>query len=86
METILNLIKMWSKEAYWSDSEWSEDQILWLKDTMIDKAKEFLQWLIKNDHIEEIKSEKKSWPDINDYIKYIATTEDPMKTLSGLIK
>jgi hypothetical protein len=53
---------------------------------VIERWKQLLQWLIDNKHIEEIKSEKKSWPDLNDYIKYIAETEDPIKTLSDLIK
>lgn len=86
METILKLIKLRARETYKDDREWNEQQILRLKDVMIDKAKAFLQWLIDNKHIEEIKSEAKSWPDLNDYIKYLATTEDPMKTLSDLIK
>ena len=42
--------------------------------------------MINNWYIEEIKSEKKSWPDLNDYINYIANTEDPIKTLSDIIK
>jgi hypothetical protein len=53
---------------------------------LIEIAKSFLDWLIKNWHIEEIKSEKKSWPDLNDYIKYIAETEDPVKTLVDMLK
>lgn len=52
----------------------------------IEIAKSFLNWLIENWHIEEIKSEKKSWADINDYIKYIADTEDPVKTLVDMLK
>lgn len=86
MVTILNLIKQFSKEMYWDNTNWDEQQILWLKDVMIDKAKAFLQWLIDNKHIEEIESEEKNWPTLNDYIKYIATTEDPVKTLSDMIK
>ena len=55
-------------------------------DLINNKAKPFLKWLIDNWHIEEIKSEKKSWPDMNDYIKYIADTEDPVKTLVNMLK
>ena len=86
METIINLIKLRAKETYKDDSEWNDEQILWLKDVMIDKAKAFLQRLIDNKHIEEIKSEEKNWPTLNDYIKYIATADDPIKTLSDMIK
>lgn len=86
METIINLIKLWSKEAYGSEEIRDAWQIEWLKEVFVDKAKSFLQRLIDNWHIEEIKTETKSWPTVNDYIKYIATTEDPVKTLSDMIK
>lgn len=86
METILNLLNIWYKEIYWTEWTWDENNIGYIKDVVITKAKEFLDWLIENWHIEVIPSEKKSWPTVNDYIKYIATTEDPIKTLSSLIK
>lgn len=81
---------------FWREYSWcitdmyDEETINQLKGMLTDiienKAKPFLQWLIDNWHIEEIKSEKKSWPDMNDYIKYIADTEDPIKTLVGMLK
>lgn len=85
---LYNLFWRWYN---WNDfdmyTEKDIEDLKWRIDDLINnKAKPFLQWLIDNWHIEEIKSEKKSWPDINDYIKYIAETEDPMKTLIGMLK
>lgn len=82
--------------AYWKTvikqdlDVWSEEDVESFKNMINDlienKAKPFLEWLIKNWHIEEIESDKKSWPDINDYIKYIAETEDPVGTLINMLK
>lgn len=87
LTTLYNLFRRWYN---WNDFDmYTEDDIERMKkdaDTLIERAKSFLEWLIKNWHIEEIKSEKKSWPDLNDYIKYIAETEDPVKTLIDLLK
>lgn len=86
MKTIINLIKLWSKETYGDEEKRDEGQIEWLKEVFVDKAKSFLQWLIDNWHIEKIETETKTWPTLNDYIKYIATAEDPIETLSSMIK
>lgn len=75
----------WISDCYPDDESFSPTKD-WIEDIINNKAKPFLQWLIDNWHIEEIKSEKKSWPDINDYIKYIAETEDPIKTLVSMLK
>lgn len=87
---LTQLFNLFFREYNWNDYDmYSEEEInkmKWNVERIIDMAKEFLQWLIKNWHIEEIKSEKKSWPDLNDYIKYIAETEDPVKTLIDLLK
>lgn len=87
LTTLYNLFRRWYN---WNDFDmYTEDDIARMKEdvnVLIERAKSFLEWLIKNWHIEEIKSEKKSWPDLNDYIKYIAETEDPVKTLIDLLK
>lgn len=82
--------------AYWKTvikqdlDVWSEEDVEWFKseinELIENKIKPFLEWLIKEWHIEKVPSEKKSWPDINDYIKYIATTEDPVDTLINMLK
>ena len=86
MDTIISLLKLWHKDVYSYDGWWDETYVNYIKDNVIVKAKEFLQWLIDNWHIEEIKSDKKTWADLNDYIKYIASSDDPIKTLSEMIK
>ena len=87
LTTLYNLFRRWYN---WNDFDmYTEDDIARMKEdvnVLIERAKSFLEWLIKNWHIEEIKSEKKSWPDLNDYIKYISETEDPVKTLIDLLK
>lgn len=80
------LLKQRAIDAGIGSADWSQAQVEWIQDIITNKSKAFLQWLIDNNHIEIIKTETKSWPTINDYIKYIATTEDPMKTLVGMIK
>lgn len=84
---LYNLFRRWYN---WNDFDmYSEEDISKMKENaerLISVAKSFLERLIKEWHIEEIKSEKKSWPDINDYIKYIADTEDPVKTLVNMLK
>ena len=84
---LYNLFWRWYN---WNDFDmYTEEDIAKMKEnaeSLINIAKSFLEWLIKNWHIEEIKSEKKEWPDLNDYIKYIAETEDPVKTLVGMLK
>lgn len=86
MKEIITLLKIWAKDVWLSEDEYNETEITRVKEIVFDRAKQFLQWLIDNWHIEVIDSEKKAWPELNDYIKYIATTEDPIKTLSSLIK
>jgi hypothetical protein len=66
--------------------EWDEKRLNMAKEQIVERWKKFFKWCIDNWHIEKIESESKDWPDINDYIKYIATTEDPVKTLSDMIK
>lgn len=88
---LTQLFNLFWREYIWCDFDmYSEDDINWLRtrfeDMLNNKAKPFLQRLIDNNHIEEIKSEKKDWPGINDYIKYIAETEDPVKTLVNMLK
>jgi len=85
MSDLIELIKLFYKSRKIEANIYEED-ITFIKENVIERWKQLLQWLIDNKHIEEIKSEKKSWPDLNDYIKYIAETEDPIKTLSDLIK
>lgn len=84
---LYNLFWRWYN---WNDFDmYSEEEISKMKENaerLISVAKLFLEWLIKEWHIEEIESEKKNWPDINDYIKYIAETEDPVKTLIDMLK
>lgn len=84
---LYNLFWRWYN---WNDFDmYSEEEISKMKEDaerLISVAKLFLERLIKEWHIEEIKSEKKSWPDLNDYIKYIAETEDPVKTLIDMLK
>lgn len=84
---LYNLFWRWYN---WNDFDmYSEEEInemKWNVERIIDMAKEFLQWLIKNWHIKEIESDKKTGADINDYIKYIADTEDPVKTLIDMLK
>ena len=86
---LTNLINLFYKEQGWG-SEYQEEWVSIISEQITDlienKTKPFLERLIKNWHIEEIKSEKKSWPDLNDYIKYIAETDDPIKTLVGMLK
>lgn len=88
-KTLTNLLNLFNKEGWYGSEyqeEWVEAYSERLNVFINDKVKPFLQWLIDNWHIEEIKSEKKSWPDLNDYIKYIADTEDPVKTFIGMLK
>lgn len=85
MSELIELIKLFYKSSK-IDANIYEEDISFIKENVIERWKQLLQWLIDNGHIEEIKSEKKSWPDVNDYIKYIAETDDPIKTLSNLIK
>ena len=88
-KTLTNLLNLFNKEGWYGSEyqeEWVEAYSERLNVFINEKVKPFLQWLIDNWHIEEIKSEKKSWPDLNDYIKYIAETEDPVKTLVGMLK
>ena len=88
---LTQLFNLFFKEYNWNDFDmFSEEDIERMKTSLEDlinnKAKPFLEWLIKNWHIEEIKSEKKSWPDLNDYIKYIAETDNPIQTLVDMLK
>lgn len=88
---LTQLFNLFFREYNWNDYDmYTEEEINKLKviveDLINNKARPFLEWLIKNWYIEKIPSEKKSWPDLNDYIKYIAETEDPIKTLSDMIK
>ena len=87
LTTLYNLFRRWYN---WNDFDmYSEEDIARMKENaenFVGIAKSFLDWLIKNWHIEVIESEKKAWPDLNDYIKYIAETEDPVKTLVGMLK
>lgn len=84
---LYNLFRRWYN---WNDFDmYTKDDIEKMKEyaeNFVKIAKSFLDWLIENWHIEEIKSEKKEWADLNDYIKYIAGTEDPVKTLIDLLK
>lgn len=87
MKTLLSLLNICWREKFWVNYDvFDEEAIETIKTRFIGRIEEFLQWLIDNKHIEEIKSEKKSWPDVNDYIKYIADTEDPIKTLTDMLK
>lgn len=86
MDTFVRLINIFYKDTFNQEPQIKSEDLDYYKNVIITKWKMFLQWLIDNWHIEEIKSEKKSWPDINDYIKYIAETEDPIKTLVGMLK
>lgn len=85
MSELIELIKLFYKSKK-IDANIYEEDITFIKENVIERWKQLLEWLIKNNYIEEIPSEKKSWPDVNDYIKYIADTEDPIKTLSDMIK
>lgn len=76
---MLKLIELLNLCFWWD--YWEEWRVEIMKTELIDKAKTFLQWLIDNNHIEMV------WEgDINDYIRYIATTEDPIQTLIDLLK
>lgn len=66
--------------------EWDEKRLNMAKEQIVKRGKDFFQRLIDKWYIEKIESESKSWPTVNDYIKYIAETEDPVKTLSDMIK
>lgn len=88
MHELIQLFKLFYKDSVWWDFVIDDEEsfVDRVKEKLVNRAKDFFQRLIDNWHMEEIKSEKKSWPDVNDYIKYIATTDDPVKTLSNLIK
>lgn len=87
MKDLLTFLNIFWRKQYWSTFDVYDDYLInEIKTKFIGRWKEFLQRMIDNWYIEEIKSEKKSWPDLNDYIKYIAETEDPIKTLSDMIK
>ena len=79
---IIQLINQFFTQTKWIEAKFDENEISWIKNWVIETAKYFLQRLIDNNHIEQIES----WTTINDYIKYIATTEDPIQTLSDLLK
>lgn len=86
MDTIIKLLKQRAIENKEEHPEVNKDQIERIKEIISVKAKSFLQRLIDNGHIEKISTEAKAWPTVNDYIKYIAITEDPMETLLKMIK
>lgn len=86
MKEFVRLINLFYKDVFNQEPQIREEDLDYFKNTIITKWKQFLEWLIKNWHIEEIKSEKKSGPDLNDYIKYIAETDDPVKTFTDLLK
>ena len=86
MKWILSILnKYWKEKFLFNTDMFDECFINYCKDK-IEWVENFLQRLIDNWHIEEIESESKSWPTVNDYIKYIAATDDPIKTLSDMIK
>ena len=57
------------------------DKIKWLSDNIKTLAEDSLLYLRDAGDIKAIES----WTWINDYIRYIASTEDPIQTLSDLL-
>ena len=80
MEALKNFINLFFNSIWQHGDSFGDWALDWAR-CWLPKAREFLQRLIENDHIEKI------WEwDINDYIRYIATTEDPIQTLIDLLK